>query len=50
LVKDTLQKVVRQARGLARQDERPVCECLADALDKDWLTQICEGYANAMID
>jgi hypothetical protein len=50
LVNDSLRKAVRQAKGLARQENKPVCEYLQDALDKDWLTQICEGYANPMID
>jgi len=50
LVMDSLQKAVRQARGLARQENRPICEYLKDALEKDWLTQICESYANPMID
>jgi len=50
LVRDSLQKAVRQAKGLARQENRPICEYLQDALDKDWLTQICESYASPMID
>lgn len=50
LVRDSLQKAVRQAKGLARQENKSICEYLQDALDKDWLTQICESYANPMID
>jgi len=50
LVRDSLHKAVRQAKGLARQENRSICEYLQDALDKDWLTQICESYANPMID
>lgn len=50
LVRDSLQKAVRQAKGLARNEDRPFCEVLRDALEKDWLAQICESYANPMID
>lgn len=50
LVRDSLHKAVRQAKGHARQEDRPVCEYLKDALEKDWLTEICESYANPMID
>lgn len=50
LITDALRKAVRQAKGLARQENKPVCEYLKTALDKDWLTQFCEGYANPMID
>jgi len=50
LVRDSLQKAVRQAKGLARQENASLCEYLKDALEKDWLTQICESYANPMID
>ncbi len=50
LVRDSLQKAVRQAKGLARQENNSICEYLRDALEKDWLTQICESYANPMID
>ncbi len=50
LVRDSLQKAVRQAKGLARQENSSICEYLRDALEKDWLTQICESYANPMID
>ena len=50
LIRDTLQKAVRQAKGLARKEDRPICECLQEALDKNWLDQICESYANPMID
>ncbi len=50
LVRDALHKAVRQAKGRARQEERQLCELLKDALEKDWLTEICESYANPMID
>lgn len=50
LVSNSLQKAVRQAKGLARQEDKELCDVLRDALEKDWLTQICESYANAMID
>ena len=50
LVRDSLHKAVRQVKGLARQEDRSICDYLRDAFDKDWLTQICESYANPMID
>lgn len=50
LVRGSLHKAVRQAKGRARQEDREVCELLKDALEKDWLTEICESYANPMID
>jgi len=50
LVRNSLDKAVRQAKGHARQEDREVCELLKDALEKDWLTEICESYSNAMID
>ncbi len=50
LVRDSLHKAVRQAKGLARNEDKSVCEYLKDALEKDWLEQICESYANPMID
>jgi hypothetical protein len=50
LINEALRKVVRQAKGLARQENKPICEYLQTALDKEWLTEFCESYANAMID
>lgn len=50
LIRNALRKVVRQANGLARQENKPVYEYLKIALDKNWITEICEGYANSMID
>lgn len=50
LIKDSLRKAVRQAKGLARQENRSICEYLQMALDKNWLEEFCESYANPMID
>lgn len=50
LIKDSFRKAVRQAKGLARQENRPICEYLQMALDKNWLEEFCESYANPMID
>ena len=50
LVSDSLYKAVRQAKSLASNEDKSICEYLQDALEKDWLEQICESYANPMID
>jgi hypothetical protein len=50
LIRDSLHKVVRQAKGLARQENGSICEYLQGALDKNWLQEFCESYANPMID
>ena len=50
LIKDSLRKAIRQAKGLARQENRSICEYLQVALDKNWLEEFFESYANPMID
>jgi hypothetical protein len=50
LVNDALRRTVKRARALSRQEDKDVCEYLKTALDKDWITEFCESYANAMID
>lgn len=50
LIKDSLRKAIRQAKGLARQENRSICEYLQMALDKNWLEEFCESYVNPMID